>query len=107
VLCHLLNRGTDTHLAASNINYGVNEIEVRELSIRSVINYMHRLEALLLGVVDSKSTLEGAGLERQRGHEIRVVGIMVCVYPSLCTCLAIGWKYEDDIFGPEGPACTR
>jgi hypothetical protein len=61
---------------------------------------MYRLETLLLGIVDSEGTLEGTRLERQRGHEVRVMGIMVRIYPSLRAGLAVGREYKNDILGP-------
>jgi hypothetical protein len=90
VLSHLLDESAHTHLAAGNIYNRIDEIEVRKLTIGAVVDYVYRLKALVLGIVDRDGALKGSRLERQRGHKIGIVGVVVCIYPSLCSCLAIG-----------------
>jgi hypothetical protein len=90
VLSHLLDESAHTHLAAGNVYNRIDEIEVRKLTVRAVVDYVYRLKTLLLRIVDRDSALKGSRLKRQRGHEIGIVGVMVCIYPSLCPCLTIG-----------------
>lgn len=60
MLLHLLYRGGHAHLTTGNVDNGIDEIQVGQLAVGAVIDYVDSLEVLLLGVVDGDGALEGS-----------------------------------------------
>lgn len=97
---HLLNAHANSHLVRRDVGYGVKQVEVGELPVHAVVDYMEGLEAVGEGVVDCEGALKGAGFERQRGDFGRVVGVVVGVYPCLGAGAGVRGYEEDYIFRP-------
>lgn len=89
MLPHLLNRHADAHLVRCDVSYGVEEIEVRELPVHAVVDYVEGLEAVGEGVVDCQGALESTGFEREGGDFGGVVCVVICVDPGLWSCSTV------------------
>ena len=97
---HLLNAHANAHLVRRDAGYGVKQVEIGELPVHAVVDYVEGLEAVGEGVVDCEGALEGAGFERERGDLGGVVGVVVGVYPCLGAGAGVGGYEEDDVFRP-------
>ena len=63
MLPHLLERCSDAHLAACNSNNGVEKIQVRQLTVNSIIDNVNGLESVIEWVVNDYSSLQGTTLD--------------------------------------------
>lgn len=57
VLPHLLDRNAHAHLAAGNMVDRVDQVQVGQLAVDSIVHDMHALEAVLAGEVQRNGAL--------------------------------------------------
>lgn len=57
VVFHVLDGRLDAHLTSSNIDNGVDEVEIGQLPVCAVVDDVDAVERLLRGVVNGNSTL--------------------------------------------------
>lgn len=53
----MLDGRLDSHLSASDIDKGIDQVQVGKLAVRSVINNVKSFESLVEGIVERKSSL--------------------------------------------------
>lgn len=63
---HLLDGSFNAHLAACNVYNRIDEVEIRQLTIRTVVNDVEFMIPVLKRVINRKSSLQRTRLERQR-----------------------------------------
>lgn len=87
---HLLEAGVHAHLVPRNVNGCIEEVEVGELSVDTIIHDMNAIPGVGSGIVDDYNTLNRAGRERETLNFRRVVCVVVGINPSLGTGAGIG-----------------
>lgn len=76
-------------MVRGDVGYGVEEVEIRELPVHAVVDYVEGLEAVGEGVVDCEGALESAGFEREGGDFGGVMSVVICVNPGLWSCSTV------------------
>jgi hypothetical protein len=100
---HLLQGNTHAHLTPGNIHDRVDQVQVRQLAVDSVVHDVHTFETVLLRIIDGDRALQQTGLERQARDAGGVVCIVVCIDPRLRAGNAVRSQQQDDVLGPQRP----
>lgn len=94
---HALHLDADAHLAARDIDRGVEEVKVGEGAVDAVVEYVDGFEPVIERIVDCDGPLEGAAFQGEGldGGGLRVV---VGVDPGLGARVAVRRDQEYDVF---------
>lgn len=100
MLPHLLQTRSDAHLIVRDNNGSIEQIQIRELAIHTVIDDVQRLKAVIERIFNHHATLQRSTLQGQRLHRWRMQ-VMIRVDPCLRPGFTVWRDQEDYIFGPE------
>lgn len=86
VVPHALNGASDSCVSAGNLYSSVEEVQVGQLAIYTVIDDVQLIEALSPGsgrIVYSNGSLERSSLDGKRGNSGGIMRVMVSINPGL------------------------